>query len=69
MSTHDGKYFIKTVTEDEIQTLIEILPQYHKHLSMRYSILSLFIGLFRLKFQTFGVLFVILMKNISENED
>ena len=48
--TSDGKYMIKTIKEAEFDTLLETLPEYHKHIQENpKTLLTRYYGLHKLK--------------------
>jgi 1-phosphatidylinositol-4-phosphate 5-kinase len=68
--SHDGRYMIKTQTQEEKNFLRQILPSYYKHLKNNpHSFITHFYGMYRVKIPDLGksVHFVI-MKSVFNTE-
>jgi hypothetical protein len=61
----DKKYIVKTVTQSELPFFIKIMKQYHEHmLSYSDSLLSRFMGLYRMKVSGNKAMTVVVMQNL-----
>jgi hypothetical protein len=51
--TRDGAYMIKTIKQEEAQTLLRILPKYHRHMKRygRSSLLTRFCGMYQVNIE------------------
>lgn len=49
--THDRKYLIKTVSKDEKDTFIKMLPEFHRRMVNDKSLLCRMYGIFRVKIE------------------
>lgn len=51
--TRDGAYMIKTIKKEEAETLLRMLPRYHRHLKRhgRSSLLTRFCGMYQVKIE------------------
>ena len=50
--TRDGSYMIKTIKQEEAQTLLQILPKYHRHMKHnKQSLLTRFCGMYGIQIE------------------
>ena len=62
--SHDRKYIIKTMSKDEIDVMIKILPSYIEHLRKTpNSLIAKIFGIFTIEKDGFGKVHVMLMEN------
>jgi hypothetical protein len=54
----DNKYIIKTLSRTEVNILLEILPKYVDYILNNHTYLLQILGLFKIKFNTYCILFV-----------
>lgn len=66
MYTHDRKYLIKTISKNEKNKLLEILPSFHSKIGQKYSLLCRIYGLYRIKISGKTDTHIIIMKNMSD---
>lgn len=68
--TFDNKYLIKTMTDGDVENLLEILDKYIAHLEENPdSLLARYYGMFRVKTPFFSPQYFVLMKNVSQFQD
>ncbi|XP_038044828.1 phosphatidylinositol 5-phosphate 4-kinase type-2 beta-like [Patiria miniata] len=50
LRTHDGKFFVKTITREEVELMFNVLPEYHKSIveSHGETLLPQYLGMYRL---------------------
>jgi len=66
MYSFDRKYLIKTISKNEKNKLLEILPSFHSIISEKYSLLCRIYGLYRIKISGKTDTHTIIMKNMSD---
>ena len=66
MYSFDKKYLIKTISKDEKNKLLEMLPKFHSRMSDKYSLLCRIYGLYRIKITGKSDTHIIIMKNMSD---
>jgi len=63
--THDKKYLIKTISKEEKEKFIDMLPYYHERLVDHKSLLARIYGLFSIQISKKENAYIILMKNMN----
>ncbi len=64
--THDKKLLLKTVSKEEKDSLIKMLPEYHRRMRDCQSFLCRIYGVFRIKVGNKQQVHVLLMRNMNE---
>eukprot|EP00340_Litonotus_pictus_P011140 CAMPEP_0170539604 /NCGR_PEP_ID=MMETSP0209-20121228/104053_1 /TAXON_ID=665100 ORGANISM="Litonotus pictus, Strain P1" /NCGR_SAMPLE_ID=MMETSP0209 /ASSEMBLY_ACC=CAM_ASM_000301 /LENGTH=380 /DNA_ID=CAMNT_0010841611 /DNA_START=1221 /DNA_END=2359 /DNA_ORIENTATION=- len=67
--THDKKYLIKTISKEEKNILLSMLPQFHEKMGKAYSLLCRIYGLYRIQVLNKADTHILLMKNMNELSD
>lgn len=68
--SHDKKYIIKTMTSEEVQVMLRILPGYVDHLRRSpNSLIAKIFGIFTIEKDGFGKVHVMLMENTLQFHD
>jgi len=69
LNSLDGHFFVKSISEDDVKVLIEMLPFYFQYLNQnKESLLVRFFGLYELIVEDAESLFVIVMGNVLSTE-
>lgn len=63
--TFDKKYLIKTISKDEKNIFLKMLPHYHQKMGKAYSLLCRIYGLYRIKVLNKVDTHIIIMKNMN----
>jgi hypothetical protein len=63
--TYDKKYLIKTISKDEKNVFLKMLPHYHQKMGKAYSLLCRIYGLYRIKVLNKVDTHIIIMKNMN----
>lgn len=64
--THDKKYLIKTISKEEKNLLLSILPKFHQKMGDAYSLLCRIYGVYRIKILNKIDTHIVIMKNMCE---
>lgn len=67
--THDKKYLIKTISKEEKNILLNMLPLFHEKMGRVYSLLCRIYGMYRIKILNKVDAHIIIMKNMNELSD
>ena len=63
--SHDRRFIVKTMPKDELDLLLKILPDLHRHLLKNpESLLSRIYGVYTVKMKSYGAVHMIIMGNI-----
>eukprot|EP00038_Savillea_parva_P031526 m.87549 g.87549 ORF g.87549 m.87549 type:complete len:1398 (+) comp9705_c0_seq1:260-4453(+) len=63
--THDQKFIIKSLPDEERKTLLELLPRYVEYMrTMPYTLLCRFVGMYEVRHRRHGKLVFVVMENI-----
>ena len=64
--THDKKYLLKTISKDEKEVFLKMLPEYHRRMRDTKSFLCRIYGIYRIKVAGKQDSHLILMRNMNE---
>jgi hypothetical protein len=64
--THDKKFLLKTITKEEKNIFIKMLPEYHRRMRDCKSYLCRIYGIFRIRVYNKQDAHIILMRNMNE---
>jgi len=64
--THDKKFLLKTITKEEKNIFIKMLPEYHRRMKDCNSYLCRIYGIFRIRVGVKEDAHIILMRNMNE---
>lgn len=64
--THDKKFLIKTISKQEKNVFIKMLPEYHRRMKDSNSYLCRIYSIFRIKLHNKENTHIILMRNMNE---
>jgi hypothetical protein len=64
--THDKKFLLKTISKDEKEVFLKMLPEYHRRMRDTKSFLCRIYGMYRIKVAGKQDSHVILMRNMNE---
>jgi len=67
--THDKKFLLKTISKNERKNLIQILPEFHRRLRDKKSLLCRIYGVFRIEVLGKVGIHIIVMRNMNELND
>ena len=69
MKTHDGRFFIKEITKEEKNVVLEFLINYHTHMQRNpQSLLAKIYGIFKVKIHKNKKFYHVLMQNLDPVE-
>lgn len=64
--THDKRYLIKTISKEEKNIFIKLLPEFHRRMRDSKTLMCRIYGMFRVKVGDKEIAHVILMRNMGE---
>ena len=65
--SHDNKFIIKTMKDDELKLFIKMLPEYFVHLkTYKYSLLARFYGVYKVQMEDVSAVSLVIMANTAQ---
>jgi len=68
--SHDGRYIVKTMTKNELQLMLKLLPSYSEHFKANpTSLLAKIVGVFTVKTEHMNEVHIMCMENTVRLKD